>query len=140
MSEEKNPNIIFSKFFVKSFRKGILAELILQMPPKEISLPQMLTLEIINEPHDVNVSTIAQEMNITNSSASTLINRLYKKELLDYINDKEDRRVKYLKLSEKGVNVLNIFVKCQNKAADKLTANLSTKEKEDLANIMAKML
>ena len=52
----------------------------------------------------IGVSTIAKKLNITVGSLTTAVNSLVKKGYVDRFRSKEDRRVVYVRLLEKGEN------------------------------------
>ena len=71
---------------------------------KDITNNDMHVIEAIGLGEGNNMSTIAKKLNITVGSLTTAVNSLVKKGYVDRFRSKEDRRVVYVRLLEKGEN------------------------------------
>ena len=71
---------------------------------KDITNNDMHVIEAIGLGEGNNMSTIAKKLNITVGSLTTSVNSLVKKGYVDRFRSKEDRRVVYVRLLEKGEN------------------------------------
>ena len=69
-----------------------------------ILINDMHVIEAIGLGEGNNMSTIAKKLNITVGSLTTAVNSLVKKGYVDRFRSKEDRRVVYVRLLEKGEN------------------------------------
>lgn len=69
---------------------------------KDITNNDMHVIEAIGLGEGNNMSTIAKKLNITVGSLTTAVNSLVKKGYVDRFRSKEDRRVVYVRLLEKG--------------------------------------
>ena len=70
----------------------------------EVEGNDMHVIEAIGLGEGNNMSTIAKKLNITVGSLTTAVNSLVKKGYVDRFRSKEDRRVVYVRLLEKGEN------------------------------------
>ena len=71
---------------------------------KAIITDELHVIEAIGLGEGNNMSTIAKKLNITVGSLTTAVNSLVKKGYVDRFRSKEDRRVVYVRLLEKGEN------------------------------------
>ena len=71
---------------------------------KDITNNDMHVIEAIGLGEGNNMSTIAKKLNITVGSLTTAVNSLVKKGYVDRFRSKEDRRIVYVRLLEKGEN------------------------------------
>ncbi len=70
---------------------------------KDITNNDMHIIEAIGLGEGNNMSTIAKKLSITVGSLTTSMNSLVKKQYAIRVRSKEDRRVVYIQLTEKGV-------------------------------------
>ena len=70
---------------------------------KDITNNDMHIIEAIGLGEGNNMSTIAKKLNITVGSLTTSMNSLVKKKYTERIRSEEDRRVVYIRLTEKGI-------------------------------------
>lgn len=71
----------------------------------------MHIIEAIGLGEGNNMSTIAKKLNITVGSLTTSMNSLVKKRYTERIRSEEDRRVVYIRLTEKGIKRHTIITK-----------------------------
>ena len=70
---------------------------------KDITNNDMHVIEAIGLGDGSNMSSVARKLNITVGSLTTAINHLVKKNYVERHRSEEDRRVVFVKLTEKGV-------------------------------------
>ena len=70
---------------------------------KDITNNDMHVIEAIGLGNGSNMSSVARKLNITVGSLTTAINHLVKKNYVERHRSEEDRRVVFIKLTEKGV-------------------------------------
>ena len=70
---------------------------------KDLTNNDMHVIEAIGLNEDKNMSAVAKKLSITMGSLTTAINHLVKKQYVERSRSEEDRRVVFLKLTEKGV-------------------------------------
>lgn len=94
---------------------------------KDISPGQVRILNyiIVNSDKNIIQRDIEEEFNIRRSSATELIQKLEKKELLYRVEDENDKRIKILKVTEKGIelesNIYKYICICEQKISQGLT-------------------
>ena len=71
---------------------------------KDISANDMHILEAIGKDEARNMSTVARKVRVTVGTLTIAMNNLVKKGYVDRFRSKEDRRVVYVRLLEKGEN------------------------------------
>ena len=70
---------------------------------KDLTNNDMHVIEAIGLNEDKNMSAVAKKLSITMGSLTTAVNHLVKKQYVERSRSEEDRRVVFLKLTEKGV-------------------------------------
>jgi len=68
---------------------------------------EVLTLLLVDRRGEVSMSRICEEMNMPMSTATGIVDRMVKKELLQRERSESDRRLVLISLSEKGKEVIN---------------------------------
>ena len=71
---------------------------------KDLTNNDMHVIEAIGLGAGNNMSSIAKKLNITVGSLTTAVNNLVNKNYVERSRSEEDRRVVYVKLTEKGIN------------------------------------
>lgn len=71
---------------------------------KDLTNNDMHVIEAIGLGARNNMSSIAKKLNITVGSLTTAVNNLVNKNYVERSRSEEDRRVVYVKLTEKGIN------------------------------------
>ena len=74
---------------------------------------------------------LADALNVSRPNITNLINSLIEKNLVRQIENKRDRRQKYLALSEDGWKILDVIEPIRRKSNRKLLADLTTENKQD---------
>lgn len=75
-------------------------------------------------------SEVAEELNITRSTASTTIKNLEKKDYIKREHSKKDRRVVYISLSKKGKLLYRISDKFRHEMVESVIENMTEEEIE----------
>lgn len=70
-----------------------------------VTCEQHYTMRYINQVTSCTSSELAQVFGVNKSAITSIINRLFEKELIQRTRDEKDRRVIYLTLTDKGKNV-----------------------------------
>lgn len=79
-----------------------------------------------------NFGELAEELKLTKPAVSAMVKRLIRNNLVEKLQSEEDRRVYYLKLTDKGERI----VEGDNKIFDKLTERIKAlSTKEDMAKL-----
>ena len=104
-----------------------------------ITLPQYLSLELIDSYGLLKMKEIARELNVTLPAATGMIERLYKLGLVKREYEPRDRRVIEIILTPKGKKVLNDVRRKRRKAIEEVFSNLSERERRAYLNILRKV-
>lgn len=95
---------------------------------KDITNNDMHIIEAIGLGEGNNMSTIAKKLNITVGSLTTSMNSLVKKKYTERIRSEEDRRVVYIRLTEKGIKAYHHHEKFHKKMTDAVVKALDQEE------------
>lgn len=102
--------------------------------PKEsdVSLHQMLFLKYLEGKETCKPSEIAQRFGITLGAVTGFVDRLHRLGLITRTRSEEDRRVVLIKLSSKGIEILNAFVKERQLKFSRLYDNFDSLQLSEL--------
>ena len=67
-----------------------------------LTVPQMFVLRILGTENDLSISELSKRVGLTNSTVSGIVDRLEKEGYVQRQRDEKDRRVVYVKLTEKS--------------------------------------
>ncbi|MFA9465913.1 MAG: MarR family winged helix-turn-helix transcriptional regulator [Velocimicrobium sp.] len=95
---------------------------------KEITNNDMHIIEAIGLGEGKNMSSIAKQLNITMGSLTTSMNSLVKKKYAIRERSEEDRRVVYIRLSEKGEQAFHHHKEFHMQMVDAVMASLGEGE------------
>jgi DNA-binding MarR family transcriptional regulator len=86
---------------------------------------QMSVLFHLRHGKDCGVSTIGEHLGVTNAAASQMIDRLVQNGFVERKEDPQDRRVKQLNLTQKGIAIVQEGIKRRRCWIDELASELS---------------
>lgn len=117
-------NIMFTASFLGNFKSDILK-------PYNISWQQFNILRILKgqHPKPASIKSLTERMVDRTSNASRLVDKLYRKELVDRCTNMEDRRRADVVITEKGQHLLQ---ECSNDLEEKLTKKISALSLEEV--------
>lgn len=95
---------------------------------KDITNNDMHIIEAIGLGEGNNMSMIAKKLNITVGSLTTSMNSLVKKKYAERIRSEEDRRVVYIRLTEKGIKAYHHHEEFHKKMTDTVVEALDQEE------------
>ena len=90
-----------------------------------LTLPQMSTLFHLHHGSSCGVSDVGELLGVTNAAASQMVDRLVQYEMIERSEDPVDRRVKQLKLTEKGRGIVQESIEARRRWMEKLTNALT---------------
>lgn len=93
-------NDILKNLFFKILR--IQERSVSQLTDDTISRTEMHALEVIQDTTDVTLTQLAEALGITKATASVCVSRLVKKDYLEKIKVKKDKRKSVLRLTGRG--------------------------------------
>ena len=137
MREEHRTSV--NEFFVRVFNKILLFEeqSLNRSGCKDLSVREMHVLEAVDilESEQCNsMSHIAERLAISVSALTTSVNALVRKEYLCRENSQVDRRIVYVKLTEKGQQALEHHKRFHKKMIDSLEQQLNDEEWDTLVH------
>ncbi len=123
-------NILYTASWISSFQNEFFK-------PFGISRQQYNILRILKGSNEaLKVQTIKKRMIERSPNATRLMDKLNGKELIERFACEEDRRVVYIKITEKGLELLDAISNDFNK---ELLKNISEDEANQLSNLLDKM-
>lgn len=109
----------------------------------DITTDQFSTLQFIQKNNKCTSTEIATSFGVGKSAVTAQINRLFDKGLIERVRDEKDRRIVYLYVTEKGIELVNYTEKELYAAIGKYLAHFDEEEVktfiyslEELATIM----
>ncbi|MFX1364082.1 MAG: MarR family winged helix-turn-helix transcriptional regulator [Promethearchaeota archaeon] len=106
----------------------------------DISMPQIGALIRIYRKGSCNVSVIGIELGISSAAASQLLHRMVQLGLIDRSEDPNDRRIKNLNLTQKGLEFLNECFRTSYKWFEDLIFTYNNDEKREIITILDKLI
>lgn len=105
----------------------------------DITMHQMLYLETIGQLEQPTFGDIANHLNVTRPSVSTIIKKLIHSGYINKQQSPEDGRVYHLHLTEKGLRFNELHTEVHQILAHRITENLATDEIEALSDLLTKL-
>ncbi len=101
-----------------------------------LSIAQMNTLFHLHHGSKCGVSDIGELLGVTNAAASQMIERLVQNGLIERSEDPIDRRVKQLRLTEKGQSIVLEGIEVRRRWLEELTDALSAEEQHSIISAL----
>jgi DNA-binding MarR family transcriptional regulator len=101
-----------------------------------LSMPQLSTLMRLYYRRAGAVSDIAVALGVTNAAASQMVDRLVQLGLIDRLEDKLDRRVKHVELTEKGRALIQRTMDVRRRWMEDLTTRLTPEQQEAIVTAL----
>lgn len=110
--------------------------------PYELTPSQykILRLLYIEEPETIRQIDIEKSFSMTNPTVTGLLHNLEKKDWIQRIPNPNDSRSKVIRLTAKAEGLREELLEISDRLEDMLTDNLNDQEKEQLIELMNKML
>ncbi len=110
--------------------------------PYELTPSQykILRLLYIEEPETIRQIDIEKSFSMTNPTVTGLLHNLEKKDWIQRIPNPNDSRSKVIRLTVKAEGLREELLEISDRLEDMLTDNLNDQEKEQLIELMNKML
>lgn len=93
-----------------------------------LTLPQMSTLFHLHHGSSCGVSDVGELLGVTNAAASQMVDRLVQYDLIERSEDPIDRRMKQLKLTNKGRAIVQESIEARKRWMAKLTNAITPDE------------
>lgn len=105
----------------------------------DITMNQMHYLETIARLEQPTFGDIAEHLNVTRPSVSTIIKKLIHSGYINKKQSPDDGRVYHLHLTEKGLRFNQLHTEVHKILAQRITENLNTEEIESLSGLLTKI-
>ncbi len=105
----------------------------------DITNNDMHVIEAVGIDEPMNMSAIAKKLSVTVGSLTTSMNALVKKGYVTRERSEEDRRVVYIRLTEKGVRAYHHHAKFHHEMIERIVKNLDDEEKGVLIKALIRM-
>ncbi|HOJ37315.1 MAG TPA: MarR family transcriptional regulator [Ignavibacteriales bacterium] len=106
----------------------------------DVTNQQFRALNTIMNFPEITVNDLANRLNIAQSTASQLIDRLYEAGLIDTLPDKSDRRKAHIILTKKGIKVTNEKMEAIKKSYEKLLSYMDEHTQENFEKAVIKLV
>ncbi|WP_416731007.1 MarR family winged helix-turn-helix transcriptional regulator [Fictibacillus sp. JL2B1089] len=108
--------------YVKNFKDSFLHD-------EKLNYLQIETMIYLLENHTQTITELAEKIDTTPASTSTIIDRLAKKEMVERQYTESDRRKVYVSLTETGSQEINRLLTKKNEIISSSLSPLTSKEK-----------
>jgi DNA-binding MarR family transcriptional regulator len=106
----------------------------------QLTIMQLQALAYIHEKKRVSMSEIAVQFSITLPTATSLLDKLVSMKLVKREQSKEDRRVVYIVLTEKGGELLGQALQQKKEKMHRMLSYLSKEEKQQFHDILKHLM
>ena len=103
---------------------------------KSFSISDYYYLTAIHHLNEPKLGTVASELHLTKPAISALVKRLEQHELIEKIQSQEDKRIFRLKLTPKGLDMINIDPNLYHDLSDMIASALSQSEVNALSCLL----
>lgn len=98
-----------------------------------LTVPQIMVVKTLAKHKRLKVSEISKEMHLVNSTVSGIIDRLENQDIVSRVRSKDDKRVVYIELSKKGIELIGNYRDTINNFFEDIFINTS---QEDIVTIL----
>jgi DNA-binding MarR family transcriptional regulator len=125
-------NIRYTANFLSNIQNNFMVQF-------HLTMPQFNILRILRGAKEaINVNTVKERMIEKSPNTTRLMDKLIEKELIDRVRCNEDRRVVYVKISEKGLTLLTEIDE-QFKENSIIQLNISDEDAQHLSELLDKV-
>ena len=105
----------------------------------KISCPQLVALEHVSRQGRATVTEIANILSVKASSASVLLDRLFREKMLVRESDSDDRRLVWLKSTPRGRKVVAQIMVQKRRSIQEIFSTLSASERAQYLKVLLKL-
>lgn len=104
-----------------------------------LSKPELLALESISKQKELTMSKLAKNLGVGFSTATSIIDRLIEKKLVNRERNHGDRRVVKVSLSKRGKEIVSAYQEQKKKSFKKMIEVLTESEQEIFVLVLEKI-
>ena len=97
-------------------------------------------IHIISIHHGITISNLLKKLKVTKQSLNRILNDLVKFNLVSFVKDERDSRMKHVHLTEKGEEVFNEIFSSQKKRIYNALIKSSSLEVNNFKNVLKKII
>jgi len=128
MNREKNKHTI--EFFIQKITKNMYRKGREELEKKKLTYPQYYTLVLLSDGVQHTMGELKKELSVTGSGVTVTVDQLVKRGLVKRQYSKEDRRVVFSDITEKGKDLMKTIVAEKKKFLQTLLKTLSADEQK----------
>jgi DNA-binding MarR family transcriptional regulator len=107
---------------------------------KSLSRSMLGTLHFLRHHGNAGVSDLGEHLGVSNAASSQMVERLVEEGLLERVEDQEDRRMKKISLTEKGLDVLKDSINARLSWIEDLAQEFNPEEKDQITTAIQIMI
>ena len=97
-------------------------------------------IHIISIHHGITISNLLKKLKVTKQSLNRILNDLVKFNIISFVKDEKDSRMKHVHLTKKGEEVFSEIFNAQKKRIYNALINSSSLEVNNFKNVMKKII
>jgi len=97
-------------------------------------------IHIISIHHGITISNLLKKLKVTKQSLNRILNDLVKFNIISFVKDEKDSRMKHVHLTKKGEEVFNEIFNSQKKRIYNALINSSSEEVINFDNVLKKII
>lgn len=127
-----DPFLVTLQRWITAFMQRSMRDFMGYLRESGLSMSQMAALFQIRRRGSRGITDLGEDLGVTSSAASQLLERLVQQGLVLRSEDPSDRRVKQVALTDKGLQVLQESIRARETWLSELAGTLSDSEKESV--------
>ncbi len=104
-----------------------------------LQLNQLHYLKIIDRTVDMTFGRFADILNVTKPSVTEIVNKLIKLDCVEKMRCPRDKRIFYIKLTEKGRNIAQLQYLAEQRVVDIILSNFNDQEIDTFIQLIKKL-
>jgi DNA-binding MarR family transcriptional regulator len=128
--QQADPFVVTLQKWIAVFMQRSMRDFTGYVRENGLSMSQMGALFQIRRRGSSGITDLAEDLGVTSSAASQMLERLVQQGLVLRSEDPSDRRVKQIVLTEKGLEVLQESIRARQTWLSELAGTLSDSEKD----------
>lgn len=105
----------------------------------DITVPHVFTLELLDKRGSCNMGELAENLSITTSAVTGLIDRMLKAGLVERIRGDKDRRIVKVETTKKGRNIIKKIITQRHRMLIESFSQISKEDREKYIEILEKI-